>query len=328
MYNTPGIIGLTIKTTGVSMKWTEDEIQFLLNNHDKMTLKQISKILNRNYKNTTKLARKLGINKHPGLSEEKEKILVENYPTKSIKWLIQHTGLSKNYIDSYAGYHNLHKTVNTRHNNKLEKLLDTNSFESLYWLGFFVADGHITNQGEFSLSQSEKDKDQVYKLATFMEGKVTIRNFEDKNGWNKTTMYVVTACSKEYGLKIRELIGLSLTDKKTYTKIKIDFLNTPEKAMCFLAGFSDGDGYIREDQIAIQCHKSYLEVFNNLITILPPIFQDSKLLQKKGTTTKDLYAQWYIRSKPSRFLYQFVIQHNLPINKRKWKPIKDWLETH
>ena len=53
--------------------------------------------------------------------------------------------------------------------------------EAWYWLGFFLADGHITRQGQFVVMLSDKDEDHLEKLAAFFEDESHSSFFEPEH---------------------------------------------------------------------------------------------------------------------------------------------------
>mgnify|MGYP000539449701 CR=1 FL=1 len=62
-------------------KWTEEEVEFLINNYHHMTSEEIGKILNRPPQMVRWKARQLGLKKRPRWTEEEIAFLVKYYKT-------------------------------------------------------------------------------------------------------------------------------------------------------------------------------------------------------------------------------------------------------
>lgn len=175
---------------------------------------------------------------------------------------------------------------------------------SYYWIGFILADGHISNN-RLSIGLSAKDINHLEKLAKLLG--VKVRTFFIKK-------YNICSLSCMDTMNISKLVEkYDIKGNKTENPPNIS--NISEKNMIALSiGFIDGDGsiknvYKRQDfSIIIKCHKSWL---NNL-----------KLMYGKSYITNSGYATCNIsNSIDCKRLKRFAIQHNLPILERKWNII-------
>lgn len=170
-----------------------------------------------------------------------------------------------------------------------------------YWLGFILADGHISNKDRLNITLAIKDINHLEKLAKLLNTKVKIT----KHGqcfislMNTKVLSVLKDIYKIKSNKTENPCDISL--------IKGDNL----KALSI--GFIDGDGNItntagvRKDfQIRIKTHKSWLE---NL-----------KYMYGKAYINNSGYALTCIsNTKESKKLKEFAINNSLPILKRKWE---------
>lgn len=259
------------------------------------------------------------------LSPTQEKILLDNYSRENVDWIAKKINKTPRVVMEWA---KKYKIYNKRiPSGDLSPLL-SGSLESFYWLGFIAADGTIDKKGKLQISQAEKDRNTICLMANYLKGKVMIRNV--KGGFNKksTIVYELIISHKEITDKIREFFGL--TDiTKTHAGIKLDFIKSPEQAMCFLMGFMDGDANIRHNHAKIQCYRTWLEVFQKLSSLLPLEYQDGIIKLEYKEQQDSYYANWILRSQPIRKLKKFALENNIPISERKWVVVdhtKIWKE--
>lgn len=177
------------------------------------------------------------------------------------------------------------------------------SYESLYWIGFLLADGHFSNSKRIKLCLANKDSEHV-------------KIFCDKIGCNfilnKDKNPEVTIMHTEVVSKLCE--KFKIKSNKTYFPADISSI-TGEKLTALTIGFIDGDGCIKfqtgrnKPLLSIKCHNSWL---NNLKYMFGQAYID------KGSG----YALVNIgKIETLKYYKNFVVENNLPILKRKWDKI-------
>ena len=82
--------------------WTEEEIQFLKENYQKMTYYEISKRLGKSYASVCIKINRLELKKQKrtNWSEEEERFIIENYPRLSVKEIADALGRPKTSVSS------------------------------------------------------------------------------------------------------------------------------------------------------------------------------------------------------------------------------------
>lgn len=183
------------------------------------------------------------------------------------------------------------------------------SAEAMYWIGFIMADGHVTPT-QLIVRLSKKDASHLEQLAEFLNTKI--------KPWRTTVaVYMKHA---DVVRKMRNKYGFE--SRKTFNPPELSFLETDDKFLAFVAGFIDGDGCISTDPALIMvCHATWIsnlrffeEKLNKILGINP-----TKSLVK---INKNGYAQWCIwRQDTLRILKSTLMALNLPLMQRKWNRI-------
>ena len=248
----------------------------------------IAKDLGISVHTVNKWAVKLHLRKDPSyrnpnrISEEQESIIREFYPLKGSEYVAKLLNKKPKAVAELARRLGLKCEIDPSRRGSLEPLL-SGTIQSYYWLGFIAADGYISKTGHLLVSQSEKDKENIYRLANFLSGQVkTLEQTKSGYATNNSLLYRVAISDKVLGLKIYELFKISAGQKKTYTPISVGFIKTQEEAMAFLCGFIDGDGSRYPTSLKIECDISQLEMFKNLMDLIP---------QYKGYLLKEVYRK-------------------------------------
>lgn len=140
-------------------------------------------------------------------------------------------GLTRDLKEKY-GYSPLHdgkKRINDNYFNVID------SHEKAYWLGFLIADGHVSDNGKIEFCQSDERKECVekFKKALGSQHKVA----KHKDAWR---------ISFQSPQMAQDLNSLGLTSNKSYDASIPDI--PKEFLPSLLRGFFDGDGciYIRK----------------------------------------------------------------------------------
>lgn len=274
------------------------------------TLEKWARILklkkNKDYKSKAKLERENYIN-----------LLKKYYPTSKNEELEKIFNKNIHAIQEMARRYKIKKLINERRKGTIEPLFN-NSIESFYWLGFLAADGYISKNGHLMFSQVEEGKEEVFKFAKFVNTKVY--EFERKNSYfpyNMTKYYRVNIYDKILGKKIRNMWGLSDSDKKTYSGINLDFIKSEDQACAFLIGFLDGDGWYSKKgkTYKIECHKNWIETLAKLCNKLPKECKfEAKVKYRKDKDRS--YLVGYIKQKESLYLREFAKSNNLGSRKK------------
>lgn len=157
-----------------------------------------------------------------------------------------------------------------------------------YWLGFFVADGHLAKNGRQStFNLSSRDHDHLQKLADEFDLTVKSRDVYDKRT-NKTYKNSnLTLCSKHLWQAIN---GLGVPRLKTAGLDGLVFNSIPGHLVNhFVRGYFDGDGCISkigvaEFRLAICGTPDFLERTANVVRLGAAI-TGGAISNKKGVST-------------------------------------------
>jgi len=183
--------------------------------------------------------------------------------------------------------------------------------EAWYWLGFIMADGHISTQNQVVAMVSDKDVDHLEKLAKFLstEVKYPYGKSTDRSGFTSTTPLVrITVADRVLVPKLKDKLDLIHTDK-TYNPISLKVV--PEEfRTSFLIGFIDGDGSISENgYLRIENHKSWVSFHLEIVDYLP----DFHFLKGKPETSLIACSRG-----AGKKLYEYAKSTKLPYLGRKW----------
>ena len=250
-------------------------------------------------------------------------LIFKHFSTGDLKWLSKTIGKKQHTIHEWARKRGLKREVNMSRQGDMSPLI-SGSLESFYWLGFIAADGYIYKNGHLMVSQAKKDKSNVDRLAKYLNTKVHPIK-EGKSNFRKVVgiSYRVNLSDKIIGNKIRDMFKIHPKKPKTYTGICVDFITNKKEAMAFLCGFIEGDGSLNKSCLGyrIECHKSWLKTFRQLIQKLPQSFKDVSLNVKKCPSKKNSYTIMYVGKKCSTELLTFAKENNIPTSKRKFPSI-------
>lgn len=201
----------------------------------------------------------------------------------------------------------------------IEKLLNKSN-ESMYWLGFLLADGSIVNN-RLRLCLSNKDEAHIMSFIKYTNAANTINRLKTK------AISIAYQNKKE----IPKLAKYGIVPNKTYEPVsrkKFERLNS-RQFLCLLIGFIDGDGCIRKQTgrkdclITIKCHKNWLDIlcyFSERISKLSGDILATPIINNNG------YARLNItRINTVNYLKKKAIELKLPILDRKWSHIDETL---
>jgi len=214
--------------------------------------------------------------KHNKITEQEIELVKNNWGNSSLeemKQLLPHRSVTTLY--SIAKLAGVSCEYRQRQSN-MAKLLD-DSNDSWYWLGFILADGHISKRGQLSIMLSDYDEDHLTKFAQYI-GSTVIRPYNNPNivytnrytmDADKSARSMVRVSSRNIDIapKISTLLGLKDSNKTINPPTKLHLLDQ-RRLECLFIGFFDGDGSMPSAKI--ECHKSWLVVFE--------LFQSNGLL--------------------------------------------------
>lgn len=230
--------------------------------------------------------------------------LIENYSKKSKEEIKNDLGLSWSYIQKMAHLLNIKRDFNESVKSfSLSKLLN-GSNESYYWIGFIIADGHITKEDNIQVNVSGRDISHMIRLRDYL-GDVKI--------YFKNGIVRLHLCDRPTVIKIKELFNWKTN--KTKNPLDIPHLNDDE-LFSLIIGFIDGDGSIsKKGTLTVKCDLSWKEN-------LEFFYQHLSGNNKYFNTTSCGCSIFYICDYPTlRNLKQKAISLKLPVMERKWDKI-------
>jgi DNA-binding transcriptional regulator WhiA len=219
--------------------------------------------------------------------------------SRSINRMVSKLGLKK---DKDIRYSSIRK-------NNLE-ILKNRSCQSLYWIGFFFADGSFSNDGGIEIEISNKDKDHLKK-------------FYDYVGVGRLTYRRKNICYGSCDVSLIEYLkeNFDLKKAKTYNPPNLEnvFSRLSDKEiLSFIIGFIDGDGNIRDEKITLENHKSWEEDYVSIRNFVSHIFNVSFKKRLVRKNTKGYIVMTFSQKVIFQNLKSFAINEKLPILQRKW----------
>lgn len=142
--------------------------------------------------------------------------------------------LNKNGIDT--------KRKRIRHNFTIYKVDESyfdiiDNEEKSYWLGFLLADGHVTKNGHINLALQERDYEHLEKFRSALKSNHPIRKHKIYNS------YSITIGSKRLNESLWRK-GFNNNKSLNYDVIKITSCVPQELTNHFIRGYFDGDGCV------------------------------------------------------------------------------------
>lgn len=200
--------------------------------------------------------------------------------------------------------------------NSLNRLIEDESLQTFYWVGFLIADGSFYNKGKFELGLAEKDVEVLEEFSKYID-------YQNKLMYREgTKSYRISFSNSKDVPKFMEKYGFKL--RKTYNPIDFSIYNkyTKGQLMALLIGIIDGDGHIANNgssgafAITITAHTSWEQFYIDLLTYLD--LSHSIVHRKEGNClTIRMYRKEIIQD-----LVNLINTNNLFHLKRKWEIIK------
>lgn len=200
---------------------------------------------------------------------------------------------------------------------QLAPLLDFSNVKNSYWLGFIMADGHISPKGGLAVCLSTKDREHLYRLSDHIGGGHVIGFARDGS------MSSLAATDKINGIALRDALGI--TKAKTYhPPSTLDFLRDKNHRLAFALGFSDGDGSVHYDHngtfksLRIIVHGSWYSLLDRFFATLSEDF-DELNFSVNNTNARGNTSVYMGTKKSHKFIMEFGKFHDLPLMERKWR---------
>jgi len=246
----------------------------------------------------------------------------KNYFNANVKDLVSELDKSWNAIKLKAANLKLKRSAEFKRSSNLA-ILTNGSNESLYWLGFLLADGYFDlNKNRIIVRLSDIDYDHIKKFSLYIQS-----NNISHDVINKTCS--VTAQDNVNFNKITQLLKLTHT-QKTITPNDFNELNfNNDQLLSLIIGFIDGDGTIlnqtnRNDcHLRLHVHKNW---FNNILYVENFIYSYFGTLKDKQLTKigNDGYTRLVItNNRILKELKRKTKEFNLPVLNRKWDKINE-----
>lgn len=233
--------------------------------------------------------------------------LIVNYSKKSKFEITSDLGLSWSYIQKMAHLLNIKREFNeSRKSFSLSKLLD-GSNKSLYWIGFILADGHLSKSNTLQINLNERDSNHLHSLREYLRSDIKI---SIKNGIVRCVFTDVPSI-----IELKKMF--SWQSNKTKNPIQLPNL-TNEQLFSLIIGFIDGDGSINSRQcktsLHVKCDKSWREILS--------IFHFHLVGEYKKFNDVGGCSIFYIsKTEKLRDIKRRALGLDLPIMIRKWNKI-------
>lgn len=202
------------------------------------------------------------------------------------------------------------------------RLLDQ-STTSWYWLGVLLADGSFPD-GRLVFSQSDKDANQVLKLAAYIGLDASrIASYD-------TTTNFGSSCGKRISFRrvdavadIKNLLLIKDSSKTASPPDMQQYKLMHDQWLSLIVGLIDGDGSVRlsartnpKGTIQLRLHSSWnlnLQLLTNLLYRAVGCSYGPEVVAGQHAS-----VSWN-RSAVIDLLNNHVVAHNLPVSSRKWR---------
>ncbi len=256
----------------------------------------------------------MGVKNAKKWTEEENKLLSLNYQSQKKQLLILFPNRSAAAINIQASKLGLSKIHNEYCESDTSVLL-LEIPETYYWIGFILADGHISNHNRLSIALAKKDSKHLEKFCTYLSCKNL--KIDKKNSCR------LSVKDNVYIKQLKEKFDIK--NDKTYYPPNLDWNIDKNLFLSMLIGYIDGDGCIKyqfqrkDASIAFHVHSSWLFFLQLLKSKL---FEYFNFNTGEPIIGKDGYARWTISNfELVKELKRFVINMKLPFLDRKWSRI-------
>jgi hypothetical protein len=261
-------------------------------------------------------------------SQEDIEFLSKEYPHGNIKEISNCLVRSEAAIKLMAARIGISRDNATYHRGTRCHLLNTMSLEALYWVGFILADGHISDN-RLVVAVAEIDKLHLAKLSSFLN--CTLHRY-------KTTYQRLLTNEPciQYRLAVKDIDNIGafvdrweIHQRKTYNPPSLCIFSgmTPIEQLAVLIGFIDGDGCIIQLKnrsslnLIIKNHVSWFPFLNHFKELIITYFNiPSKMMVRIVNAGKQSELRISKNRLISRLL-AFGEEMDLPMLRRKWNKI-------
>jgi hypothetical protein len=255
--------------------------------------------------------------------------LRENYQYKTKDELCLIFNKSYSSIKSKANSLRLTKTKLMYKNDNIKILLDDTP-ESFYWIGFFLADAHISDN-KIDIRLGEKDNNHLLKLKSYVNSESSIRTKRISTNFATSNISMFSITHKEYIQLIK--LKFNINSNKTKNPPKINqYKFSKENMLALLIGFIDGDGSINYSNksktrvsINIRTHEAWEENLLFFRSMLYSAFNHSNnydnIISKLFRDKNNNVILTIGKLKVIKDLKKFALYNNLPVLCRKWNKI-------
>lgn len=174
--------------------------------------------------------------------DEEINLLKELFPNTPAKIIGKILSRSTASVNTYANKFGIKKPVGYQRRNHAEILLD-GSLQSMYWIGFLLADGHFHKRGStLRLDLAEFDREIIEQFKAYVKSQSNICT-SNYSGTRNPTLHLTLVHSDA----IPELCTqFGITSQKTYNPPNFDsYILSDNQWIALIIGFIDGDGYIQ-----------------------------------------------------------------------------------
>lgn len=183
------------------------------------------------------------------LSEEEQKIIVNQYYTSTSTKLAKEFGVSKSLITKVWSENGMRGKTNRKYYADFNYFRDIDTKDKAYYIGFIAADGcvykrdlegntHMNSaQGLLTITVSETDREILDKLKIQMHSSHPINIGKQRGNIQSTATLSIVSDTL-----VNDLGRYNVTPRKTWTYSPVGI---PDELMChFIRGYFDGDGSI------------------------------------------------------------------------------------
>lgn len=235
--------------------------------------------------------------------EQLYKYLIINYNKKSKSELESDLGLSWSYIQKKCHLFKIKRIFNdSKNSHSIRNILEYDNI-SCYWLGFLLADGHISKHNNIQVNLSTKDEKHFSKIENHLKIKLKPYYNQELN----CVRYVIS--DKPTILEIKSRFNWSTNKTKNPPTISNFDYN---QIFSLIVGFIDGDGYISKKGITIKCDVSWFDILNYFYLVLTG---ESKAFSNNDNSCYKIYINKF---EFLRKIKNKAIELDLPIMDRKW----------
>lgn len=246
--------------------------------------------------------------------------LKELYPNKDKEWLENYFARDWRKIKDKASKEGIRKIVG---NEGLEVLLN-DSLQTMYWMGFLLADGTFT-KNRLSVELSNKDKNHLKSFASY----INTTNWYERTRVLNNKEYQQCSTNVTNSVLIPKIAGkFDIQTNKTINPPNLKALPlTRAQLISLFIGFVDGDGSIYtptySEKLRIECHKNWVHnllFFENLLYEtfeVPKLVEQLTKISSRDTAVLEISSTIMLRA-----VKRFITENNVPVMNRKWDKVK------